>query len=344
MQRIFINLASLLDSELIPTIVSALKRAADPKSLFFSIVVQDSNDPKEKIEEIINSYGAKMSYKFLELKEVRGVGYARALANQELTSDYEYYLQIDSHSRFAKEWDIDLIAAYNQEGWDNECRFVYSTYPRHYGYVSDFAKLPDNLITDDNNTIYITTDKELNPSHINKVNIDPETRSHTVCPILWEDDFTTRTTQYICAGFIFARSEYILEVPTDPNYSYTGEEISYSIRFFARDILIVTPPLIPVWHDFHGQDKFRRANFFTDQKGFLFLEKEQVDWLSLEKKSVTYLEEFMYGKLPEPFGVTEEIILQYIDKFSVEKELSSTYANLVDHDNDKMLPLGQAHT
>lgn len=344
MQRIFINLASLLDSELIPTIVSALKRAADPKSLFFSIVVQDSNDPKEKIEEIINSYGAKMSYKFLELKEVRGVGYARALANQELTSDYEYYLQIDSHSRFAKEWDIDLIAAYNQEGWDNECRFIYSTYPKHYGYISDLDGITDNIITDDNNTIYITSSQQSNPTHINKVNIDSETRLHTVCPILWEDDFITRTTQYICAGFIFARSEYIIEVPVDSTYSYTGEEISYSIRLFARNILIVTPPIIPVWHDFHGQDKWRRANFFKDQKGFLFLEKQQIDWISLEKKSVAYLEEFMHGRLPEPFGVSEEVILDYINKFSVDQKISSIYVNPVNHDTHKMSPLGQART
>lgn len=344
MQRIFINIASLLDSELIPTIKSALRQAASPDKLHFSVVVQDIADNFEEINSVIKEYNAGLSYKFIKLEDVRGVGYARSVANEFLSSEFEYYLQIDSHTRFAKEWDIELIAIYNQEGWDNECRFIYSTYPQFYGYVNDLGPDADinSLATDENNAIYLASPLTMKPICTNKIIKEPDSEYPKPHPFAYDDDFNTRITQYMCAGFAFGRAEYFMDVPIDPSYAYTGEEISISMRFFNKDIKVVCPTIIPLWHDYDGGKHKRRANFYVDQEDYMRHAKMRINWIKLEKDSKQYLNKFLNGEIEGAFGMSKE----KIDLFNQTYILEKPSIDVIPRSDGirRMSPLGQART
>lgn len=344
MQRIFVNIASLLDKELIPTIKSALAKSREPKNLHFSIVVQDTIDPLEEIKEIIDGYGATMDYIFLPLEEVRGVGYARMLANQTLTEDFEFYLQIDSHMRFKLGWDITLISLYNKEGWDNECKFIYTTYPKYYGYVSDLPpEVLDRNIKDENGTIFLSSFDQKHPATISKIRMIEGGPFYDFELIPWSDDFKDRITYYFCAGFAFGRTEYFLQVPVDPHYSYSGEELTISIRFYYKDILLVTPPTVPIFHDYDGHKFNRRASFFINQETFKE-EKSKIDWEALEKIACNRLDNFREGLIDDGYGVTADQYNKFIEDCVIVLPRSSIDANVLVSDSYKMLPLATVHT
>jgi glycosyltransferase involved in cell wall biosynthesis len=101
--NIFISIASYRDPELQWTIKSAIDNATNPENLFFGVVYQGLESEMPDL-----SYVKNLSVIKIHPKEARGAGYARSRA-MELYSDENYFLQIDSHTRFAQGWDLIAI-------------------------------------------------------------------------------------------------------------------------------------------------------------------------------------------------------------------------------------------
>lgn len=311
MQRIFVNIASLLDSELIPTIHSALHKSINPSNLHFSIVHQHTTNIESDISNIINHYGATFNYIFLNLEQVGGVGYARAMANETLTDEFKYYLQIDSHTRFRESWDVDLINSYNLDKKENNVDFIYSVFPKYYGYVDDQHWTGDSHLHHPNKI----EDGEIvlcdySPTHsgtIHVINVNENKAAlYDFREKPWKEDFNYRITQYFTANFVFGESRYFIDIKYDPSYAYTGEEVSMSARFFAKGIKIVVPRLTPVWTDYDGHTEYRRANLFIDQGDFLKEEKSKIDWDLLQTGGISRLGKFVRGMIVDEFGITIE--------------------------------------
>lgn len=321
MEKIFISIAGLCEAELIPTVTDFLENAGDATRLHFSIVAQDTVDRESELKSLMRYYGATMSYQFLTLKEVRGIGYARMLAQKPLTLDYEYYLQIDAHSRASDDWDNVLIRWYNTEGWENDTKFIYSTYPKTYGYISDLGPGIDvaSLATDKSIKIYYENNisfdssnnkvKERNMLKLSKTS--SEGYGYDIKRVPFVRDFEKRNHQYFCAGFVFGRTEHILDVPYDPNFFYHGEEITMSIRFLQKGIKIVEPMENLIYHDYFGHVNGRRPSWYAEQGTLFEDEKSQIDFYNLEELSKARVDLFMDGYLDEPYGVTKPVI----DKF-----------------------------
>ena len=100
---IFISIASYRDPELIRTIKSAIDNAANPEKLVFSIVVQDLPTDIPDLSWIKN-----LRLITMHPREARGAGYARSIAMSQYSGE-DYYLQIDSHTIFEKNWDQECI-------------------------------------------------------------------------------------------------------------------------------------------------------------------------------------------------------------------------------------------
>lgn len=148
----------------------------------------------------------------------------------------DYTLQIDSHSRFAQDWDELLVTEFEKLGDDMA---LFSGYPPSF-------ELNDNgVVTVHAGTMNagILAVKVLEPNcHIQYHKID----NHTGRPV---------KSRLIAAGFVFARGHLITSVPYDPDHYYLGEEISYAVRAFTHGYNLYTPTQIPVYHLYFGHIK-----------------------------------------------------------------------------------------
>ena len=101
--KIFIQIASYRDPQLIPTIESALENAKRPKNLVFGIARQFH--PEDGFDNL-DKYRKDKRFRILDIPytESKGVCWARNQV-QQLYKNETYTMQIDSHMRFEKDWD-----------------------------------------------------------------------------------------------------------------------------------------------------------------------------------------------------------------------------------------------
>ena len=132
--KIFVQIASYRDPQLIPTLKSMLENAKKPENLRIGICRQYHPDDKF---DILDEFENDERFRILNVPylESKGVCWARSLV-QQLYQDEEYTLQIDSHMRFAPNWDDEMIKIIKQLQKKGHKK------PLLTGYVSSFD--PDN--------------------------------------------------------------------------------------------------------------------------------------------------------------------------------------------------------
>ena len=132
--KIFIQIASYRDPELVKTIEDCIRNAKKPKNLVFGIARQFHTD--DKFDDL-SKWKDDKRFRVLDIPylESQGACWARHLI-QQLYDGEEYTLQIDSHMRFEKDWDDTLIKMIKQLQKKGHKK------PLLTGYVSSFN--PDN--------------------------------------------------------------------------------------------------------------------------------------------------------------------------------------------------------
>ncbi len=132
--KIFVQIASYRDPQLVPTIENMLENAKKPKNLVIGIARQYSeSDGFDNLDK----YREDKRFRILDIpyQEAKGVCWARHLV-QQLYDGETYTLQIDSHMRFVKDWDdilIKMIKGLQKDGYKK---------PLLTGYVPSFD--PEN--------------------------------------------------------------------------------------------------------------------------------------------------------------------------------------------------------
>ena len=118
--RIFLHLPAYREPELIPTIKDALAQAKHPERIHFGICRQfnpeDGFDNVDEYREDTRFHIYDMPY-----EQAKGLATARAIINEELLTDQEFVLQLDSHHRFTENWDETLLTWYyelKKEGYN----------------------------------------------------------------------------------------------------------------------------------------------------------------------------------------------------------------------------------
>ena len=107
--KIFVQLASYRDPQLVPTIEDMLEKA-DNKDLFtFGICWQYDEAEDTTVYDNKKDFRVK-KYSY---KESEGLGWARNITNS-LYNGEELTLQLDTHHRFAKGWDTMMLQDYEQ--------------------------------------------------------------------------------------------------------------------------------------------------------------------------------------------------------------------------------------
>jgi hypothetical protein len=292
MNRIFVQIASYRDPQLIPTIKNMLATAENPENLVFSIARQFH--PDDKFDDL-TYFEKDKRFKILNIphEDSQGVCWARNLT-QELYENEEYTLQIDSHMRFADGWDVTLINMIKQlqeKGYKK---------PLLTSYVSSFD--PEN---DPNGRVNV-------PWRMAFDRFIPEGAVFFLPETIpgWETLTEPVPSRFYSAHFCFTLGQFAKEVRHDPEFYFHGEEISIAARAYTHGYDLFHPHKVLVWHEYTRKGRTKQ---WDDDKS----------WGEKNKKSHQKNRKLfgMDGEVfnPEEFGVygfgTERTLREY-EKYS----------------------------
>jgi hypothetical protein len=265
--RIFISIASYRDPELQWTIKSAIANANNPDNLYFGVVHQGVDSELFDIQEIKNISITKM-----HPKEAKGAGFARAKA-MELYSGQEYFLQIDSHTRFVPGWDAISIDQLNRaKNISGHSRVLLSYFPapfepeRNGGMflVKNNPKIKD----------YPTRQKIL----LNKRKQWTAERFEFDSKLKENPELS----ETVLGGFMFSDGSIVNEVPYDPEISFFGEEICFAMRSWTRGWDIYSPSKNIVYH-FYSRGGYSKIWKDRNLRGISWKEIEEISYNKQKK-------------------------------------------------------------
>lgn len=251
---IYVQIAAYRDPELLNTVNDLLQKAKYPQNLRIGIAWQHS--PYEEWDTL-EKFKNDVRFKIIDIdyRDARGPCWVRAKLN-ELYTDETYTLQIDSHHRFAENWDATLINMLKLLR-TNEC-----PKPLLSSYLPSFE--PKNDPVGRIHSPWVMEFDRFAPE--GPVHFLP----HTI------DNFKELDkpipTRFISGHFIFADGVFCKEVPYDPTYYFHGEEINLSVRAYMAGYDLFAPHRVFMWHEYTRDGKKKHWD-------------DHPNWESLDKES-----------------------------------------------------------
>jgi hypothetical protein len=230
--KIFIQIASYRDPQLLPTLRDCIEKAKHPENLVFSIAWQHSHDDEwDNLDEFKND----SRFRIIDInhKISKGACWARYMLQQTYDNE-EYTFQLDSHHRFIENWDEELI------GMIKHLQSKGHAKPLLTSYISSFD--PEND----------PQGRNMVPWKMNFDRFIPEGAIFFLPAAI--DNHSTLTepipARFYSAHFCFTIGEFVKEVPHDPQYYFHGEEISIAVRAFTWGYDLFHPHKIIAWHEY----------------------------------------------------------------------------------------------
>lgn len=235
---IFISIASYRDKNCNFTIKSIYNNAKFPENIYIGICQQNKNTDIDSLHDIINNNIKIIRIDYIDAK---GPVYARYLAST-LYDNEEYYLQIDSHTIFIKNWDIICINSIKNLKKISD-KPVLSHYPRDY---------PEKDIKN-KNKFYVTYVKNLKFIKNKNFKIIQYEGARFI-----DTNNSFIKTPFVTGNFLFLEASFLKEIPYDNtlHYLHHGEEILHSLRFYTYGYDIFIPNQNIVYHNYlHKEPK-----------------------------------------------------------------------------------------
>jgi hypothetical protein len=237
--EIFISIASYCDQQLIPTIHSILEEAFDPHRLTIGVHLQDTAENYDKLQQL-NLPQVKIY--FTPREDSKGVVWARNTIKRALYNGEPYFLQIDAHSRFKKNWDLILINQLESIGGE---KTLLTTYPNHFDISDDEKKYLD---LSHNAPLVI---KKFLTDHPSDNRLQPRNKNSL-------KDYEVQDVQWVSAGFVFARKNWVEDVIIPDNIRFNGEEDFMTFVSFLKGYDLKLSSEAVIWHNY---------NFKNDKTG-----------------------------------------------------------------------------
>lgn len=238
--KIFISVAAYRDLQLSKTIKDLIDKSSKDHELIFSVVSQDLPSKHPDLSFVDNLHYTKIRY-----TESKGAGYARKIAMQFYNNE-DFFFQIDSHMRFAQDWDKKLIDMYKQSViLSGTEKVILSQFPAPFEVHTD------------GKDFYIHGDENFwdEPSWTSVVNTWAGVWAGKREKI--EDLSVPHKSHTILAAHIFAPGYFVNEIPYDERICFMGEELCIAIRAYTRGWQIYAPNEMLTWHFYkrEGQAK-----------------------------------------------------------------------------------------
>ena len=235
--KIFVQLASYRDPQLVPTIQYALEKADHPERLVFGICWQydDTENP--------NHFDGNPQFRVSKFhySESQGLGWARNQTNL-LLEDEKYTLQLDSHHRFLEGWDTMMIEDYEQAT-------TLSKKPILTTYLTPFSVETDPGCG-------CRRDSSLNPVPCLMSQYEFSSDKLLMSMPWYIQDYKERTevikARTISGHFYFTVSKFVKEIPYDPDIYFGGycEETTMSVRAWTSGYDFFSPYRQYIWHEY----------------------------------------------------------------------------------------------
>ena len=230
MSKIFVQIASYRDPELVPTIRDLIAKAKYPENLTFGICWQ--RDETESLEEFTNDPRFRVMDVLYYKSE--GLGWARNIT-QKFWKDEFYTLQIDSHHRFVQDWDMMCIEDYNQS-LEFSKKPIITTYCTAFNPKDDYSTW--------NPTPCLMSQYEFSHDKL-------------LMSMPWSiQDYKSRTkvirARTLSGHFIFTQGKFCEDVQYDPRIYFGGytEETSMSLRAYSHGYDFFSPYRMIMWHEY----------------------------------------------------------------------------------------------
>lgn len=231
-ETIFVQIASYRDPELVNTIESMISNAKRPKNLVIGICRQ--YHPEDGFDNL-DKYKDDKRFRVVDVlySESKGVCWARHQV-QQVYSGETYTLQIDSHMRFEKDWDVEMI------GMVKKLQKMGIPKPLLTSYVSSFD--PDNDPGARVQEPWRMAFDRFIPE--GAVFFLPETIPN------WQELDTPVPSRFYSAHYAFTLGEFSVEVQHNPEYYFHGEEISIAARAYTWGYDLFHPHKVLIWHEY----------------------------------------------------------------------------------------------
>jgi len=275
MNTIFIQIASYRDPQLKLTLDDCIKNSKYPKNLVFGITNQYHPDDEFNIDEY--QQDKRFRIENVLYSESKGACWARNLLQQRYSGE-TYTLQIDSHMRFAPNWDVEMIKMVKQLQ-KKGCKKPLLT-----GYVSSFD--PDNDPAGRVQEPWRMSFDRFIPE--SPVFFLPETIPN------WQQLTEPVPARFYSAHFCFTLSQFCIEVSHDENYYFHVEEISVGVRAFTWGYSLFHPHKVLIWHEYTRKG---RTKSWDDDKEWV----KKNNSSHLRNKKLFSMDGEVYN--PEEFGI-----------------------------------------
>lgn len=250
-ERIFVQVASYRDPQLIPTLHSLIRQASRPDRLRVVVCWQHG------LDEMIGKFFAHgfshwqvvahtghtvhrlvLAEATVELIDVpamesQGACWARNLIQQQYAGE-SYTLQIDSHHRFVQGWDqmaIDMLASVRDE----------SEKPVLTAYLPAFEPADEDPSRRAQAPTLLRFDRFAAAGAL-------LVASRRIPD--WEALTRPIPARFYSAHFAFADGHFATTVQHDPEYFFHGEEIAIAARAFTHGYDMYHPHRVLAWHEY----------------------------------------------------------------------------------------------
>lgn len=268
---IFVSIAAYRDPELTPTIEHCLARARWPGELRFGVCWQhgEGEAPPPALD------GGRMRVRAVPWHESRGACWARAECMQ-LYEGEDFFLQLDSHHRFAQDWDAVLLDQAEKSG---AARPVLSTYAAAF---DPWAPLPPT----DQPTVMKFHQFTAQGIPTFLFNAMPG----------WRGRAGPMRARFVSGHLLFAPGSFVADVPYDPELYFIGEEITLAVRAFTHGYDLFHPSEHVAWHEYTRKLRTKHWDDHLPGQGV------DLPWHARDAASLAKVERFLIAPEPGRFG------------------------------------------
>lgn len=241
--RIFVHIPAYRDRECQWTLRDMFERARHPERIFAGVSWQTVPDEDADCF-VIRPRPSQVRTVEFHAREARGLGWARAKA-QALWQGEEYCLQIDSHMRFADDWDerlLEMLAACDAPDP------VLTVYPASY-------QPPDTR--EDLSRPHVQVIRRFLPNGLLDFGAEP-------IPAEMPAD-RPMPTAAAAGGFILGSARILRDVPSDPDIYFNGEEPNLAVRLWTSGFDLFSPNATVIFHYYLRKDSSRHWNDATSR-------------------------------------------------------------------------------
>ena len=282
---IFVSIAAYRDPQLVPTIQDCIAKAGDPYRLRFGICWQHAP------EDGPLPYVPDDCFRILDIdwRDSQGACWARSEVMKQWRGE-EWFLQVDSHCRFAVDWDLKLIESSQQTG---SAKPILST------YASSFTPGGDEILLEGPLQMAFQAFTGEGIPHMKPIAI-PDWRSLT----------HPRRARFVSAGFLFAHGAFVEELGYDPDLYFLGEEIALTLRAFTSGYDLFHPQQTIVWHDYGRPNALKHWGDHTKQNDI------SREWHELDSRSKQKVKRLLSGQPVESYGLGSVRTLRQYEEYA----------------------------